>query len=309
MIISASCAWRLPALLAVLSVAVMSPARAEFQLDGDVSLRYDDTSQNDERSQYRMRAEAGYAFGPALSLHTFIATGTDYSSTYNTIDENDDEIHVRRLFLRYENDLGKLELGTIPTYKGRVSSTGLSENGWFKGLRGVLRHESGVWEIVLGELGDRSAQRALSPAQELNLIELEYARQLTEHWSYELGFEHMLDDEFLRVELRHESGDDVVYSVEAIHNTSANAGKFVAGMERTFNLGALPIDWYIYYAYAETGFGPRAALTEDFLDFGHALANEFSGAIADTDRLSWFLKAEVYESQIRGQLGVQITFQ
>lgn len=295
-------------MLAALSVVAVPSARAQFQLDGDVSLRYDDTNTRDERGQYRFRVESGYAFGDVVSLHTFITTGVGYSATFNTIDKNDDEIHVRRLFLKFENDRGKLEMGTIPTYKGRVSSTGLSANGWLKGLRGVLRHRSGTWELVLGELGDRQAQRALSPAQELNYIELEYAKQLTGQWSYELGFEHMLDDEFFRAELRYEPEEDLVYSVDAIHNTSANAAKFVAGMERTFAIGSLPVDWYIYYAYAERGFGPRAELTEDFLDFGHALANEFSGSFADSKHLTWFVKTEVYESQIRGQLGVQFVF-
>lgn len=295
-------------MLAVVGVVATSAARAEFELDGDVSLRYDDTSQSGDRTQYRVRAKAGYAFDDTISLHTFIATGADFSSAYNTVDDNDDEIHVRRLYLRLENDRGKLELGTIPTYKGRVSSTGLSENGWLKGLRGVLRRGSAEWEIVLGELSDPLARDALSPADELNFVEFEYSASLTEAWSYELSFEHMLDDEFLRAELRYESAANAIYSVEAIHNAGASAGKFVAGMERTFNIGDLPVDWYIYYAYVETGFGPRAELTEDFLDFGHAVANEFSSAIADSDRLSWFVKAEVYESQIRGQIGIEFTF-
>lgn len=304
---SLSYQFRLLALLAVFLVAI-SPARAQWRFDGDLSLRYDDTSQSDERGQYRFRAQPVYAFEDGVSVHAFIATGTAYSSAYNTIDDNDDEIHVRRLFLRLENERGKLEIGTIPTYKGRVSSTGLSENGWLKGLRGVLRNRSGSWELVLGELGDRRAQRALSPAEELNYIELEYAGNLTGQWSYELRAEHMLDDEFLSAELRHESGAGVVYSVEAIQNTSTNAGKFVAGMERTFRIGARPIDWYIYYAYADEQFGPRAELTEDFLDFGHALANEFSGAIASHEQLSWSVTAEVYEESVRGQVEVQFAF-
>ncbi|MEL7187309.1 MAG: hypothetical protein AAFN50_12895 [Pseudomonadota bacterium] len=297
-------------MLAVIAITAASPAAAQFQLGGDVSVRYDDTSKIDERGQYRFRAEPGYAFDGGVSVHAFIATGTAYSSTWNTMnaDSRSNEIHFRRLFVRFENERGKLELGTIPTYKGRVSSTGLSENGWLKGARGVLRTESASWEIVLAELGDRRAQRALSPAQELNYAEIEYSAVLSDEWSYELGFEHMLDDEFLRAELRYESANAVVYSVEAIQNTAANAAKFVAGMERSFNLGNRPVDWYVYYAYAERRFGPRAELTEDFLDFGHAFANEFSGGIADYDQLSWFVKAEVYEESVRGQLGVQFAF-
>ena len=292
----------------VSATAVLSQAHARFEVNGDLSLRYDDTSTSDERAQYRFRARTGYALEQGISLHAFVATGTEFSSAYNTIDDNDDAIHVRRLFVRFENERGKVEVGTIPTYKGRVSSTGLSENGWLKGLRGVLQRKSGKLELVLGELEDPRAQNALSLAEELNYVELEYSARLTERWSYEFGFEHMLDDDFLRAELRHVSNDGAAWSVEAVHNASASAVKFVVSMERRVRIGARPLDWYIYYAYAEPRFGSRAELTEDFLDFGHALANEVSGSIGNHDRLSWFLKAEVYEDQVRGQAGVEWKF-
>ena len=35
--------------------------------------------------------------------------------------------------------MGKTELGIIPTYKGRVSSTGLSKDGWITGIRHVRK--------------------------------------------------------------------------------------------------------------------------------------------------------------------------
>lgn len=271
-------------------------------------MRYDDTSSSDERGQYRLRAYPSYDFGGSASLHAFVATGDEFDSSWNTIDDNDDEVHVRRLYMRLEDERGKIELGTMPTYKGRVSSTGLSDNGWLKGVRGVLQLKSGRLELVLGELEDIRAHSALSPPDELNYIELEYSGELTDQWSYELSFDRMLDDDFLRGEIRYRSANDVFYSIEAIHNASASAAKVVASMERTLTVGARPVEWFVYYAYAEPRFGQRAELTEDFLDFGHALANEFSGAVADSDRLSWFVKAEVYEDRARGQLGLEFDF-
>lgn len=296
------------ACLVVAAVVAVSPAKAQFELDGDLSVRYVDTSRSDGRTQYRFRAEPQVDMSNGISVHAFVASGTGYSSVYNTIDEDDDEFHFRRLFLRLRNQHGFLEFGTIPTYKGRVSSTGLSENGWIKGLRGVLRRDWGAFEVVLGELGNRQAQRALSPAQEVNYIEFEYTRSLNLEWSYEISAEHMLDDNFLRGELRYVSPEATDYSLEAIHNFDTKASKFVIGMERTISIVARPIDWYVYYAYADQSFGPRAELTEDFLDFGHALANEFSAGIGDFDRFSWFAKAELYENRLRGEVGVEFAF-
>ena len=288
--------------------AASAPGQAQFLLDGDLSVRYDDTSKSDGRGQYRLRVLPSYEFDNGVSLHAFLATGDEYDSAYNTIDQNDDEFHVRHLFARFENERGKLELGAIPPYKGRVSSTGLSKEGWVKGLRGVLRQNSGDFEIVLGELDDLRAQDAISLPAKVNYVEVEYSGRLNDLWSFEVSVDRMLQDNFLRGELRYETAAGVAYALEAVRNASENANKFVVSMERSLTIGPRPIDWFIYYAYAEAAFGPRAELTEDFLDFGHAFAMEFSGAIADSSRWAWFTKAEVYENRVRGQLGLEFDF-
>lgn len=72
------------------------------------------------------------------SIHLFVATGDDFTSLNNTFGDSND-LNVRRLFYRIENKRGKIEIGSIPPFKGRVSSTGLSGDGWIKGVRGILQ--------------------------------------------------------------------------------------------------------------------------------------------------------------------------
>lgn len=298
----------LAAVLASLLLVACFPVQAQFQFEGTLSARYDDTSTSEERGQYRLRLKPSYVIDSGISLHAFIATGDVYESAYNTIDDNDDEIHIRHLFARFKNDRGMLEFGSIPSFKERVSSTGLSKEGWVKGVRGVLQQKSGAIEVVLGSLEDLRARDALSLPDDLNYVEVEYSGTYTDRWLYEIGVDRMLGDNFLRGEVLYETADGVTWSLEAIRNASRDANKFVVSMERAFRFGSQLVGWSSFYAYADEDFGSRAALTEDFLEFGHALASELSGAIAGSERWAWVATAEIYEESVRGQFEVEFTF-
>ena len=124
------------------------------------------------------------------SFNIVAATGDNFSSSHNTIDDgNADSFYLRRAFLRHENDQGKTEIGILPTFKGRVSSTGLSKDGWVAGLRHVVNVSHGKFEVVLGELTDTPASRALNASDEFNYIELEYSGSLNRQTSIEFSFE------------------------------------------------------------------------------------------------------------------------
>ncbi len=295
------------ALLAVAGVAACSPAVAEFDYRGDMAIRIDDTEGRAARQQYRLRIRPQYAFSERWSAHAFVATGNDFGSAYNTFDDNDDEINVRHLFVRLEDDWGKIEAGIIPPYKGRVSSTGLSAEGWLQGLRGVRNLRAGRLELVLGQLDDLRASRALSLPDKIDYFELEYSGRLTDTWSFEAATDHMLDDTFLRGEFRYSPSADEAYAAEIIANLDTGGFKTVLSAESSFRIGNSEIDWFSYYAYAGEKFGPRAALTEDFLEFGHAIASEFSSGFPGSERFEWFANFEVYEDDARIQLGVQLS--
>lgn len=61
--------------------------------------------------------------------------GDDFLLSYNIFgSDNIDYFYVRCLYLRYEIDLGKIELGVILIYKGCVFFIGLLKDGWIMGV-------------------------------------------------------------------------------------------------------------------------------------------------------------------------------
>ena len=294
-------------LLGLLLCATGGQALAQFSHEADLSLRLDERSEAGFRSQYRFRFEPSYALSPEWSVHSFVATGRSYDSAYNSIGENDDQIHVRRLFARYSGDRARVELGVLPPYKGRVSSTGLSQEGWIKGARVVVGNEPAQLELVVGELGSTGARNALNALEKLNYVEIEYSRQHTDRLSFELGAERMLESSFFRTEVRVAATPSTTLAAELVHNLSDESTKFALSADLTFAAGDRDVDWFTYYAYTPTGFGARAELEEDFLEFGHAVSTEISVPFARIDRLNWFAKGEVYEGQSRAILGVSLS--
>ena len=283
------------------------PCAAQFDYTGDLSIRIDDTSDRPGRSQYRLRFGPRYDLGDNWSVHGFVATGDEFDSAYNTIDENDDQIHVRRLFARYARGDSKVEVGVIPPYKGRVSSTGLSKEGWIRGMRGVWGTEKGAFEVVVGDLEDLRASRTFSTDYDLNYVEVEYSRKLNASWTYEVSAEELFDDRFLRGEVRYLTRADAYWAFEVIYNTSDDNSKVILSSLRNIERPAGPIEWFVYYSYTGTGFGPRAELSEDFLEVGHAVATKFKGAVPALERLEWFAEVELYEETARLKAGFEFS--
>lgn len=282
-------------------------SHAQLAHDSDLSVRLDDSSDRDLRGQYRLRIRPDYSFSDNWSMHAFIATGDEFESAYNTIDDSDDQINVRRLFARYQVANGsKLEVGVIPPFKGRVSSTGLSKEGWIRGARGVWMTRSGAVELVIGSLDDLRSSEALTADFDLDYFEFEYSGRLNEEWSFELGAERMFDSRFLRTEIRYAPAGSASIAGELIHNTTEGSSKVVLSTLRELSWSAQTIEWFTYYSYTGPDFGRRADLAEDFLEFGHALATKLEGGFKRFDRLGWFAELEVYENRSRLKLGFEL---
>ena len=295
-------------MLLITPLLLMSAAAAaQLSHDTDVAVRLDDSSDRDLRGQYRLRIRPRIDVDDKWSLHAFIATGEEFESAYNTIDENDDQIHVRRLFARYELETGsKLEVGVIPPFKGRVSSTGLSKEGWIGGARGVWRRRAGAMELVVGSLDDLRARQALGADFDVDYYEFEYSAQASDTWSFEVGAERMFDSNFFRTELRFEPRGQASLAAELIHNVSENSSKVVFSALREFTWRDQPVEWFSYYSYTGRDFGRRADLAEDFLEFGHAIATKVEGGFSRAGRAGWFAEIEVYENRTRAKLGIEI---
>ncbi|MGQ8365486.1 hypothetical protein [Glaciecola sp. 1036] len=277
---------------------------SEFEQQAEFELRLDDNSNQSAEFEYRVRYNPKIRFNDTWSLNSFIVTGNEYGSSHNTLDDGEsDYLYMRRLYLRHQGDYGKTELGVIPTYKGRVSSSGLSKDGWIKGVRHVRKLGNDNLEIVLGELSTLDASKALQTPETLNYIEIEYSARIDQQWSYEISAERMTGGNFVRTEMRYKTSELTTLFAEFIARLYETKYKTVWGLESEFALANYPIEYFVHYAFVDDDFGLRAELTEDFLGTGHGIAGELGGSINDSG-LAWFAGFEAVENNSRFQIGI-----
>ena len=294
--------------------AFADPLSPSFSQKLDIQLRYDERSNRPSREQYRLRYYPSVALTSAWSLNSFVVTGDDFSSSHNTFgSDNTDYLYVRRLYLRHENDYGKTELGVIPTYKGRVSSTGLSKDGWITGIRHVrqLANDTAI-EVVTGQLANADASEAFDIGGEDTYFEVEYSAKMGQRHSYEASFEKMLGGTFARGEYRFRVNEEDTAFVELVQRIDENAAKIVVGTSGEFAASAFntsyPVEYFAYYSYINNNFGERAELIEDFLGTGHGGSLEFSGVLSEKHDVEWFVRADVVDSVSRLLAGVKLSF-
>ncbi|MCC2607495.1 hypothetical protein [Planctobacterium marinum] len=273
----------------------------------DFSTRADFRSDKVPRYQYRVRFYPQLSFNENWSVNAFAVTGDEFSSSYNTFgaDENH-RFYLRRFYLRHQSQYGKTELGSIPTYKGRVSSTGLSKDGWIAGIRHVRDVSAhNKVEIVVGELAHTQSPDAFHAINRIDYLEFELSARITDKLSYELGLERMLNENFLRAELRYQVAGEHIVAMELVDRTDNNHLKAVMILEGPMPIPNYQMDYFLYYSYVDASFGARAELTEDFVDFGHALTFELEGELIAQWGWDWFSKLELNEGQKRLQLGLK----
>lgn len=302
-------------LFLVMTVFFQAPvwSKAPLQVKGDINLRVDHRTLTHNRYQYRLRQFIQQPLENNWSAHGFISTGNRFSSSHNTLSHSSNQkLNLRRLYLRHQDESGKTELGVIPTYKGRVSSTGLSKHGWISGVRQVFQRQSGQIEWVGGYLADH-APGIFRQLKGPNYFEVEYSSHFADNWSFEVAAEHMVSDNFIRGEVRYMRAPQMYYSFEVVHRPDNNQSKLVLSAElptpelshsALFSNSKL----FAYYSYVGQEFGARAALTEDFIGFGHGLSLELKGNVSLVKDLGWFLKSEFYSKQNRYQAGLKYRF-
>ncbi|WP_250207328.1 hypothetical protein [Alteromonas oceanisediminis] len=286
-------------------LSVIQPAQADFSQKLDVQTRVDERSGREVRYQYRVRHYSQWAFDKQWSLNGFIVTGDDFASSHNTFDSAiNDKVYIRRVYARHQGSYGKTEVGFIPTYKGRVSSTGLSKDGWIAGVRHVreLGFDNQL-EVVVGQLNNFDPAHALDAPDDIDYIEIEYSARMSQRNSYEISLERMTEANFVRTEVRHRLRSDLTLFAELVQRLDEYKVKTVLGVDGTFTLLGTELEYFSYYSYVGEGFGARAELTEDFLGFGHGFSAELSADIQDT-QFGWFIRYDGVDDQSRVLAGL-----
>lgn len=277
---------------------------AELVNKSDIAARYDIRESKTPRWQYRFRWYSGLDFNNRFSLNTFVTTGCSFDSSYNEIKRGKDScLNLRRLFGRYETDKGKLELGVIPPYKGRVSSTGLSKDGWITGLRWVNTRRLGTFELVAGEVSRLDSPNAVQTPEALNYLEMEFSSASYRNTSFEIAAERILGQNYLRGELRYAASDAHQFAVEWISLFNDNKSKSIVSYSSETEIAEYPIELFAFASFVNESFGKRAELTEDFVNIGRSYVLEAKGPLSR--KANWFLKLEQGAVQSRVQLGLR----
>lgn len=298
--------WRY-ALCTVAVLIVSQQARAvEFQQKLQLQIRADDRSSRDIRYQYRGRYYPSLTFSKAFSAHAYVATGDEFDSAHTTLDNDaTDYVYVRRAYLRHKGSYGKTEVGVIPTFKGRVSSSGLSKDGWIQGIRHVRNVRPGArLEVVAGQLGTSDPGTALRAPKNVDYLELEYTADLNDATRIEASVARTTGSNLVGMEVRHTFNGRLTGFAEAAYRLDNSAEHLVLGATTQFELFGATRDLIAFYTYVSDDFGRRAELTEHFLGTGNAIRVELSSRFYNS-HWRWFARYEANQSRGRYMAGIK----
>lgn len=293
--------------LFMLLLPTNASAEAGINSSGSFSTRFDSRDGKEDRYQYRLRWYLDTTLSDQLSLHGFVVTGDEFSSSHNTFGESDDQsLHLRRLFLRHSMESLRFELGYIPPYKGRVSSTGLAKDGWIAGARLVSTQASGDnIELVVGEL-QANNEPGIGGLEKIDYGELEYSTASRGGFSFELGLERLLESTFTRTELRYQPENAPEFTLEWVNNVTRSTQKWMFSIAKEGSLFGKSYDFLAFYSDVPEQFGGREELTEDFTQFGESLTAELK--LEWVSQLAVVSKVEHGEKTNRYQIGLEYKF-
>ena len=271
----------------------------------DIQARYDARSNKNNRSQYRLRYYPSISMNTSWSLNSFVVTGDDFASSHNTLFDGESQpLHVRRLFVRHTTEWGKTEVGVIPTYKGHVSSTGLSKDGWIGGIRHVYTADAdNSFEIVVGQLNNQDPAKALQLADDIDYVEFEYSGRASAQSTFEVSLERMTGGNFFRGEYRYAWRTDNEVFFEVIQRLDKARSKAVVGLSG----GAANFGYHVYFSHVDDELGLRAELTEDFLGYGDGFSAEISSDLPWWQNTDWFVRLDVVDDVERLLSGIKVS--
>lgn len=297
---------------ALLCASTALPTHAENPLSYyhtlDTEIRMDGRTDREEKWQYRLRyyPTVNLTSDNSWSINGLITTGDSFANTRNSFDGNSHNLYMRRLFVRKSYDGGKTEVGILPTYKGRLSLTGLSYDGWIKGIRQVVKvDDDTAVEFVAGNLDDLDAANALDFPDEMNYYEFEYSSRVARRHHIELGLERMLSGNFTRAEYRYDLDNRHAATVEWVQRVDEAETKLTTGFTGQLPVAEYPVGYAAYYSYTSEHFGPRGTLTEDFIGTGHGFSVDCFSQISVLPNTSWFVGYDLIDATHRLQVGIR----
>jgi hypothetical protein len=225
------------------------------------------------------------------------------------------EIFVRQLYLQYDKDNWRVQMGVIPPVKNLASSTGLEASGWLDGIRLTNEVVDGfVVELVAGGLNNLDEPNAFTRPRELNYAEIELTKQFSDRFGAEISAEIVDKNAYSKLEFSYKHGNKSPRFVsELLLNASDETVSFGLSAQQDLNTlfsgrSNSGVNVFILYSYVDEAIGLRGTLADDFYAFGHALKVELEGPLSRKSGLGWFAR-QVFMSPSRSTAGIRVTLQ
>lgn len=268
--------------------------------------RYDNISLGD--IQNRIQASLRIPFGINVFDEYYImgltSTGSSFTSRWETVkdfrvtgENRRFNLNLRQLYIQKEWENSRLQIGSVPTIKGKVSSTGLGSNGWIDGGRFQFNVFSAIVEFVVGSLTDLNTPNFLDRSFKLNYFETEISKKVGDNTLAELSYERLNKDDYLRGEYRVNIYPSDKNYFQLTFESFVHLNNYSISYGITFESDLLK--WFdenleeyaelkVYFNHTDERLGTRGFLTDDFYRFGNTLTVEATGKITPDKKIRWF---------------------
>jgi hypothetical protein len=268
--------------------------------------RYDNVSFGD--IQNRIQASLRIPFGINVFDEYYImgltSTGSSFTSRWETVkdfrvtgENRRFNLNLRQLYIQKEWENSRLQIGSVPTIKGKVSSTGLGSNGWIDGGRFQFNVFSAIVEFVVGSLTDLNTPNFLDRSFKLNYFETEISKKVGDNTLAELSYERLNKDDYLRGEYRVNIYPSDKNYFQLTFESFVHLNNYSISYGITFESDLLK--WFdenleeyaelkVYFNHTDERLGTRGFLTDDFYRFGNTLTVEATGKITPDKKIRWF---------------------
>lgn len=293
-----------------------------FRLSAET--RYDNLDWGKERNriQSALRIWTHIDLGNGFSTRIFGSSGSRFQSRWSTATDFEPprerdfmELYVRQLYLQYDQNRWRMQLGVIPPIKNAASSTGLEASGWLDGVRITNEIADGyVLEMVAGGLSNLDEPNAFTRPRKLNYAEIELTKQMDDYFGAELSGEIVDRNAYTKLEFSYLVGDRwPIFVSELLINVSDETISFGLSAQKDLNTyisgrSNTGLNVFLLYSFVDEKIGVRGTLSDDFYAFGHALKIELDGPLSRKAGLGWFAR-QIFMNPSRTTAGIRINLQ
>jgi hypothetical protein len=257
--------------------------------------------------------------GKGFTVKSHISSGERFQSRWSTATDFKKPaetrfmtLNIRQLYLEYEFNSSRLQIGTIPPVKNVATSTSLEATGWIDGLRYVHKTANNwEFELVAGGLADLNQPNMFVRPKKLNFIEFETNMSFSEQWFVDVKAEILDKSPYLATELRFKpNAKSPQLSAEYMRNLDNGSNSINVGA--IYDMNQLYSDrensglrTFIMFSRIDENIGLRGMLSDDFYDLGTSLIIELEGPLKRDIHLSWFAR-QVFMEQSRTTAGIRV---